>query len=240
VRGALDGRVALVTGATGGIGRALVSGLLTAGAVVVGTTREAASARPFEHPDGRFSLVEADATDRGSAARLVEDVERRFGRLDVLVPNAGAGAVRSLEETSEDDWDEALAVNLTAPFLLARAAVPPMARRGWGRVLLVSSLAAFTGGAIGPHYAASKAGLQGLVGFLAARYADRGVTANAIAPALITGTTMGDALPGDRAARIPVGRMGTTEEVAALAVSMLANGYLTGKTMLLDGGLLAR
>ncbi len=113
-----------------------------------------------------------------------------------------------------------------------------MAERGFGRVLLVSSLAAFTGGAIGPHYAASKAGLQGLVGFLASRYAASGVTVNAIAPALITGTTMGDALPADAAARIPVGRMGTTAEVADLAVAMLGNGYLTGKTMLLDGGLL--
>jgi len=232
----LHGRVALVTGATGGIGAALVDRLLEAGATVVGTTRDAAKA---EHDD-RYSLIEADATDRGSAARVVEEVERRHGALDVLVPNAGSGTARTLPETTDEDWDEAIAVNLTAPFLLARAAVPRMAERGFGRVLLVSSLAAFTGGAIGPHYAASKAGLQGLVGFLASRYAASGVTVNAIAPALITGTTMGDALPAEAADRIPVGRMGTTAEVAELAIAMLGNGYLTGKTMLLDGGLLAR
>lgn len=231
----LEGRTALVTGATGGIGRALVAGLLDAGATVVGTTR---SAEQAGRRGDRFVLVEADAADRSSAARLVETVERVHGGVDLLVPNAGAGETRTLEETSDEDWDAAIAVNLTAPFLLARAAVPRMAERGFGRVLLVSSLAAFTGGAIGPHYAASKAGLQGLVGFLASRYAASGVTVNAIAPALITGTTMGDALPAEAADRIPVGRMGTTEEVADLAVSMLGNGYLTGKTMLLDGGLL--
>jgi 3-oxoacyl-[acyl-carrier protein] reductase len=232
----LTGRVALVTGATGGIGAALVDRLLEAGATIVGTTRDAAKAER----DDRYSLIEADATDRASAARVVEEVERRHGAVDVLVPNAGSGTTRTLPDTTDEDWDEAIAVNLTAPFLLARAAVPRMADRRFGRVLFVSSLAAFTGGAIGPHYAASKAGLQGLVGFLASRYAASGVTVNAIAPALITGTTMGDALPDDAAAHIPVGRMGTTSEVAELAVAMLGNGYLTGKTMLLDGGLLAR
>ncbi len=235
--GALEGRTALVTGATGGIGTALVDRLLDAGAVVVGTTRRVPRVAPQRK---RFALVEADATDRASAARLVDLVEREHGGVDVLVPNAGAGETRSLEATSDADWDHAIAVNLTAPFLLARAAVPRMAERGFGRVLFVSSLAAFTGGAIGPHYAASKAGLQGLVGFLASRYAASGVTVNAIAPALITGTTMGDALPPEAAERIPVGRMGTTGEVADLAVAMLGNGYLTGKTMLLDGGLLPR
>jgi 3-oxoacyl-[acyl-carrier protein] reductase len=232
----LEGRVALVTGATGGIGRALVARLQVAGLTVVATTRRAEGAGL---PDG-VDVVEADMRHGDALPGLVQGVRERHGSLDVLVPNAGTGERRSLEETSREDWDAALAVNLTAPFLLAQAAVPAMAARGFGRVLLVSSVAAFTGGAIGPHYAASKAGLQGLVGFLSSRYASRGVTVNAIAPAAIGGTGMGDALPPETVASIPVGRAGRPAEVADLALAMLEGGYLTGKTVLLDGGMLSR
>jgi 3-oxoacyl-[acyl-carrier protein] reductase len=203
---------------------------------VVATTRRAAGAGL----PGGVDVVEADMRDADALPGLVGAVQERHGGLDVLVPNAGAGERRSLEDTTREDWDAAVAVNLTAPFLLAQAAVPAMAARGFGRVLLVSSVAAFTGGAIGPHYAASKAGLQGLVGFLSSRYAGRGVTVNAIAPAAIGGTGMGDALPAETIASIPVGRTGEPAEVADLALAMLVNGYLTGKTVLLDGGMLPR
>ena len=131
-----------------------------------------------------------------------------------------------------------MAVNLRAPWLLCRAVLPGMTERGFGRVLLVSSVAARTGGLVGPHYAAAKAGLGGLMHHLAARVAADGVTVNAIAPALVEGTGMLPKPPGGGLpAPIPVGRLGTPEEVAELAVAMLANGYLTSKTVVLDGGL---
>jgi 3-oxoacyl-[acyl-carrier protein] reductase len=129
-----------------------------------------------------------------------------------------------------------MAVNLRAPFLAAQAALPAMLERGFGRILFMSSVAAFTGGLVGPHYAASKAGLHAITAFLATRSAAGGVTVNAIAPALIAGTGM---LPGgeaELAARVPVGRLGRPEEVADLALAMLANGYLTGQVVLIDGG----
>jgi 3-oxoacyl-[acyl-carrier protein] reductase len=112
-----------------------------------------------------------------------------------------------------------------------------MCERGWGRVVFVSSVAGFTGGIVGPHYAASKAGLHGLTHHLAARVAEAGVTVNAIAPALIESTDMLPGDPGFLASRIPVGRLGRPDEVAALAVTMLGNGYLTDKVITLDGGL---
>jgi 3-oxoacyl-[acyl-carrier protein] reductase len=112
-----------------------------------------------------------------------------------------------------------------------------MRDRGWGRLLFMSSIAALTGGIVGPHYAASKAGLHGLVHFLAARLAPHGVTANALAPALIEDTAMLPGDPGDLAKRIPVGRLGRPEEVADLAVAVLRNGYLTNQVIGIDGGM---
>jgi 3-oxoacyl-[acyl-carrier protein] reductase len=129
------------------------------------------------------------------------------------------------------------AVNLRAPFLLARRVLPAMVERGFGRVLFTSSVAALTGGVVGPHYAATKAGLHGLTHHLAARVASQGVTVNAIAPALIEGTRMLPGDPGELATRIPVGRLGTPAEVADLALAMLRNGYLTSKVIAIDGGI---
>ena len=130
-----------------------------------------------------------------------------------------------------------LAVNLRAPFLLAQRVIPGMRERGYGRILFISSVAAFTGGTVGPHYAASKAGLHGLTHFLAARLAPSGVTVNALAPALVAETGM---LPGDPAQlreRVPVGRLGQPDEVADMAVAILANPYLTSQVISLDGGM---
>ena len=143
------------------------------------------------------------------------------------------------EDVSAEEFDRTLAINLRAPFLLAQAVLPSMRSRGYGRVFFMSSVAGFTGGVVGPDYAASKAGLHGLVHFLASRCAQDGVTVNALAPALIR-TAM---LPGDASeleASIPVGRLGTTEEVAELTLAMLANGYLTNEVVGLDGGLYPR
>lgn len=236
----LEGRRALVTGGSGGIGRALVQALAERGADVAvhyaGGQEAAAQAADDVRAAGRRSaLLQADLADPAAASRLVERAERELGPLDLLVANAGTGVRTAWDAVDLDLWQRTLAVNLTAPWVLAQAALPGMLDRGWGRVLLVSSVAAINGGVVGPHYAASKAGLHGLVAHLAPRVAARGVTVNALAPALITGTGM---LPsGGDTPPLPVGRNGTPAEVAQMAVAMLENGYLTGKVVALDGGL---
>jgi len=136
-----------------------------------------------------------------------------------------------------EDFDEMLAVNLRAPFLLAQRAVPAMRERGFGRILFISSVAAFTGGIVGPHYAASKAGLHGLTHFLAPRLARSGITVNALAPALITETGMLPGDPEELRQQVPVGRLGQPGEVADLAVAILSNPYLTNQVISLDGGM---
>lgn len=231
------GRTALVTGAGGGIGSALVGALLEAGAIVVATARDPHPARLAAVPDelrARLDVRVADMRDLASLPALVASVEKDHGSLDVLVPAAGVGAVHGLD-LALDVWQDALTINLTAPWLLAQAALPGMTARGFGRILFVSSIAAYTGGRIGPHYAASKAGLHGLVHAIASRTVAAGVTANAIAPALIGGTDMVAAIPD--VTLPPIGRLGRLEEATALALALLSNAYLTGQVVLLDGGI---
>lgn len=242
VEGPLEGRVALVTGASGGIGQALVQRLAAAGAAVAaayGRNAEAAAREvgAIEANGGRAATVGADLRRAEAAGELVEAVEDALGPVDVLVANAGAGRIASYENVDAALFDEALAVNLRSPYLLARRVLPGMRERGFGRILFTSSVAALTGGIIGPHYAASKAGLHGLTHYLAPRVAEDGVTVNAIAPALIdeTGMVLGD--PAELAARIPVGRLGTPAEVADLALAILGNAYVTNQVISIDGGI---
>jgi 3-oxoacyl-[acyl-carrier protein] reductase len=239
---ALSGRVALVTGASGGIGEAIARRLAEAGASLAlayarDATRADELARELAAGGTRAITTGADLSDRDAAGTLVDDVENELGPVDVLVANAGVGRRRErIEDVTDGDWDEHIAVNLTAPFLLARRIAPGMRERGFGRVLFVSSVAAFTGGVVGPHYASSKAGLHGLTHWLASRLAGDGVTVNAIAPALIEHTGM---LPGateELRSRIPVGRLGTPQEVADLALAIVRNGYLTNQVVGIDGG----
>jgi len=239
--GSLAGRIALLTGASGGIGMALTRRLLAAGVTVVATSRDPdrtnlgqlAAANPTT-----LQVLAADMADSATVPALVERVVQDHGRLDLLMPNAGVAEVRTLDEVSLSDWRRSLDVNLTAPFLLAQAAAAGMRDRSYGRILFTSSVAAYTGGFVGPHYAAAKAGLHGLVHFLSSRLAPAGVTANAIAPALIADTAMIEGLPaGQPAPSVPVGRLGLPNEVADLAVAVLSNGYLTGQVLVLDGGL---
>jgi len=235
----MDGRVALVTGASGGIGAAIARRLAAAGAHVAlayGAGRERAEALRDEL-GGRAVAVGADLRDPAAPAELADAVEAQLGPVEVLVANAGMGERRTLDAVSLEDWDATLNVNLRAPFLLAQRTVPGMRERGWGRVLLMSSVAAATGGLVGPHYAASKAGLDGLVHFIAAREAAHGITANALAPALIEDTAMLPGDPGDLAERIPVRRLGRPDEVADLALAVLGNGYMTGQVIGIDGGM---
>ncbi len=236
------GRVALVTGASGGIGARLSIGLARAGAAVAvhyGSNSAAAAdvAAEIAAGGGRAITCGADLRDVAAPERLVAEVERGLGRVDLLAANAGLSTPAPWEEVDGDTFDETVAVNLRAPFLLARRVLPGMRERGYGRILFTSSVAALTGGIVGPHYASSKAGLHGLTHFLAARVAADGVTVNAIAPALIEETSMLPGDPGDLAKVVPAGRLGKPAEVADLALAMLANGYLTSKVVTLDGGI---
>jgi 3-oxoacyl-[acyl-carrier protein] reductase len=225
----MRGRVALVTGGSGGIGRHLCARLAAEGATVAA---HYASHRPdAEH------VFQADMRDPMAPARLVDEVEAALGPVDVLVANHGLSTPASYEDVDAAAFDETVAVNLRAPFLLARRVLPGMRERGWGRILFTSSVAGLTGGIIGPHYAASKSGLHGLTHFLASRAAGDGVTVNAVAPALIEDTAMLPGDPGELSARVPVGRLGRPEEVADLVLAILRNGYMTNQVVGLDGGM---
>jgi 3-oxoacyl-[acyl-carrier protein] reductase len=238
----LHGKIALVTGASGGVGSAIANGLAAEGATLA--LAYASNARPAEtlaaeitSRGGHAIAIAADLRSATAPEELVDAVERTLGATDVLIANAGTGRIASFETVDAVVFDETLAVNLRAPYLLARRVLPGMIDRGFGRILFMSSVAAFTGGIVGPHYAASKAGLHGLTHYLASRTALSGVTVNAIAPALIadTGILPGD--PDELATRIPVGRLGTTAEVAQLTVAVLKNGYLTNQVISIDGGI---
>jgi 3-oxoacyl-[acyl-carrier protein] reductase len=235
-------RVALVTGGSGGIGAELSWRLAAAGAAVAvhyGTNRAAAErvvARIAE-AGGRSAAFAADLRDPDAPERLVDAVEHELGPVDVLAANAGLSRPASYEEVDAVAFDETVAVNLRAPFLLARRVLPGMRAQGFGRILFTSSVAALTGGIVGPHYASSKAGLHGLTHFLASRVAADGVTVNAVAPALIEDTGMLPGDPGELAARVPVGRLGRPSEVVDLALAVLRNGYVTNQVISVDGGM---
>jgi 3-oxoacyl-[acyl-carrier protein] reductase len=166
---------------------------------------------------------------------LVRSAEERFGHIDILVNNAGIARPQPIEEITEQDWDDLLTANLKSCFLITQAVLPGMRVRGWGRIIYLSSVAAQVGGVIGPHYAASKAGMLGLTHFYAQRLAKEGITVNAIAPALVE-TEMVTSIPNVRPDRIPVGRFGAPEEVADVAVMLARNGYITGQTINVNGG----
>jgi 3-oxoacyl-[acyl-carrier protein] reductase len=184
----------------------------------------------------RAAAFQADRPTPDAVDALSRSVRGEFRNIDILVANAALADRLELTDLDLRAWQKTLAVNLTAPFLLSQQLIPAMAERRFGRVFFTSSVAAFTGGLVGPHYAACQAGLHGLLYWPASAYAIRGATVNAIAPALIADTDM---LPGGRQAahRIPVGRFGRPEEVAQLALAMLSNAYLTCKVFLLDGGI---
>ena len=239
-----DGRVALVTGASGAIGTSMAWRLAQGGAAVgVAYGNDSAAAarlvRRIESTGGRAAALGSDLRDPAAPDELVAAAESELGPIDLLLANAGIVRPLDIDDVGADEFDEMMAVNLRAPFMLARRVLPGMRERGFGRLLFTSSVAAFTGGLVGPHYAASKAGLHAVVHYLAGRVAPDGVTVNAIAPALIrdTGDLSALGTHAQLAAKVPVGRLGTPGEVADLAVAMLRNAYLTNQVVLLDGGI---
>ena len=234
----LRGRVALVTGASGGIGAAIVERLVAEHARVAvhyGSHRHPAD-ELAARVGGVTVVVGADLRDPAAPEQLVDAVEEALGPVDVLVANAGHSVRKAWEDVDLELWEETQAVNLRAPFFLAQRTIPHMREQGWGRILFTSSVASFTGGIVGPHYASSKAGVNGLAHFLASRLAGEGITVNAIAPALIEETRMLPGDPGELAQRIPVGRLGKPAEVADVALAILRNGYVTNQVVSVDGG----
>jgi len=233
-------RVALVTGADRGIGRAIAYALAGAGAhVVVGyrTRAEGAEevAAEIRSTGRRSAAIRADLAVDADVSRLVREAVDLVGDIDVFVSNAGVGMHAELERLDATLFDKTLAVNLRAPFLVTQAVLPGMRRRRFGRLLYISSTAAQVGGIIGPHYAASKAALSGLAHAYAVALASEGITANVLAPALVE-TEMIATNPRAVVDRIPVRRFGHPEEVAQLAVAVLSNAYVTGQTVQVNGG----
>jgi len=155
--------------------------------------------------------------------------------VQILINNAGIARPQPLQEISEKDWDEIIDTNLKSAFLVTQAVLPEMREKGWGRIVNMSSVAAQLGGVVGPHYAASKAGLIGLTHSYASLLSKQGITINTIAPALIA-TDMVTRNPNARPDLIPVGRFGTVEEVADVVVMLARNGYITGQTININGG----
>jgi 3-oxoacyl-[acyl-carrier protein] reductase len=237
----LSGRVALVTGASRGIGRAIALALAEAGAdVAVNFVTRAAEAEAVAGSvrclSRRAIAVGADVSDNAAVGAMMTRIASELGAVDILVNNAGLALTRGLDDLTEADFDRTIAVNLKSVFLCTQAVLASMRAQKWGRIINISSGAARGTGAIGVHYNASKAGMEGLTRGYAARLVRDGITVNAIAPSLID-TDMIGARRDELTPRIPLGRMGTPEEVAQAALMAIGNAYMTGQTIPLNGGM---
>jgi 3-oxoacyl-[acyl-carrier protein] reductase len=239
----LTGRTALITGASGGIGGAIARAFHQQGATVAlsGTRREMLDRLSGELKD-RTHVVPCNLANKDEVEALVPKCEEVMGKLDILVANAGINKDNLLVQLRDEDWDEVVAINLTATFRLARAALRGMMRRRFGRIIGIGSVVGITGNPGQANYTATKAGMIGMIKSIAAEYAKRGVTANCVAPGLIA-TTMTDKLNDKQReailSRVPAARLGAGADVAA-AVMFLASdeaAYITGQTLHVNGGM---
>jgi 3-oxoacyl-[acyl-carrier protein] reductase len=236
----LKGKVALVTGASRGIGRAAALALAEAGADVAVNYRiqEKQALEVCEQIralDRRTVAVGADVSQTVEVARMVEAVAWELGPADILINNAGMLWQKPLEEITEEDFDAMIAANLKSAFLVTQRVLPAMREKKWGRIINLSSVAAQTGGVTGPHYAASKAGMHGLTHSYARHLVKEGITVNTVAPALIETDMITQNLQVTPEL-VPVGRFGAVDEVAQVIVMLVQNGYITGQTINVNGG----
>jgi 3-oxoacyl-[acyl-carrier protein] reductase len=239
----LSGKTALVTGASSGIGTAIAKALHKQGATVAisGTRKDALDAVANELKD-RVHILPCNLGDRDAVEALIPSANEKMERVDILVNNAGITKDNIFIRFKDEDWDQVLAVNLTASFRLARAAAKDMMRKRYGRIIGITSVVGYTGNAGQGNYAAAKAGMVGMMKSLAAELASRNVTANCIAPGMIA-TPMTDVLnEAQRKAildAVPAKRLGTPEEVAAAAVFLASDeaAYVTGATIHVNGGM---
>ncbi len=239
----LDGKNALVTGASGGIGGAIAQGLKASGANVglSGTRVEALEAVAAQLGDGSH-VVPADLSTPEGADQLIKDAIEAMGSVDILVNNAGLTRDNLAMRIKDEDWQKVIDVNLTATFRLSKAVMRGMMKSRWGRIINITSIVGVTGNAGQANYAASKAGMIGMSKSLAQEVASRGVTVNCVAPGFIV-TAMTDALSDDQKENlmsgIPAGRMGTVEDIAAACVYLASDeaAYITGQTLHVNGGM---
>jgi gluconate 5-dehydrogenase len=244
----LQGRIALVTGASRGLGFAMAQGLAAAGARVVLNGRDAgtleARRAQIEAGGGLADVAAFDVRDRAAADAAIDAIEARHGRLDILINNAAFGVPRDFLETSDEDWRTALDVALDSCFRISRKAAAGMAARGWGRIVMISSVNARIGRGTNTSYIAAKAGLEGLTRGMAHELAERGVTVNAIAPGYIA-TDINTGFRADPARyewirnRVPMKRWGTPDDLAGSAVFLAseASAFVTGQVLIVDGGM---
>lgn len=241
----LTGKIAIVTGASRGIGRGIAMALAARGAVVVAAARgenAAGTVAEIVAAGGAAEAATVDVTDSESVTALMAGTVERHGRIDILVNNAGVARDQLVLRMKRDDWDSVIAANLTGAFVCAQAAVKTMVRQRSGRIISISSVVGQMGNAGQVNYAASKAGLIGLTKALAKEVASRGITVNAVTPGLIdTDMTKAitDKAQDDWSGQIPLGRIGTAADVAA-AVCFLASdeaSYITGHVLAVNGGM---
>ena len=239
----LNGKTALVTGATGAIGEAIARAIHAQGATVAisGTRQDALDKLAGELGD-RVHILPCDLSNSEQVEALVPAAEEKMEKLDILVANAGVNKDNLFVQLKDEDWDKVIAVNLTATFRLTRAAVSRMMRRRYGRIIGISSVVGFTGNPGQGNYTASKAGMVGMMKSVAAEYAKRNVTANCIAPGIIT-SAMTDKLNDKQRetilSKVPAGKLGTPLDVAAAAVYLASDeaAYVTGQTIHVNGGM---
>lgn len=232
------GRIALVTGGSRGIGRATAVALGRAGANVAInflTQEDAANqvALEIKNIGCNASIFQGDVSQSLEVDRIVAEITGKLGTIDILVNNAGQARRLSVDEVTEDDWDQTMSINLKSVFLVTRAVLPHMRAKKWGRIVNVSSGASMTGGSVGIHYSASKGGVDALSRAYASRLVKEGITVNVVSPSLIDTDMIPDKLV---AQNIPMGRLGLPEECADAIVQAASNGFMTGQTIFLNGG----
>lgn len=245
----LENRVALVTGGSRGIGRAICLALAVQGASVVVNYRSRqveaqAVVDQLADAGGRGMALPGDVSLPGVASELVQSCARHFGSVDILVNNAGITRDGLMLRLSDERWREVMDTNLYGVFSCTRAASRLMLKREWGRIITIGSVAGLSGNPGQSNYCAAKAGVTGFTRAVARELAPRGITANVVSPGFITTEMTGDLSPDARRAildRVPLGRAGTPEEVAAAVVFLCGEGaaYITGQVLVVDGGMLA-